>query len=108
MTRAKSLPPGADVPLAEGGAVTRWFETVETGAEVVERTRDGRPVLIGGESIGSSFGLAHSIRYFSRSGSCVTHQLATLDAPAPWCPPESGLRVEFLMTFTNDVIFNEW
>ena len=52
MTQVESLPPGADVPLAEGGAVTRWFETVETGAEVVERTRDGRPVLVGGGRIG--------------------------------------------------------
>ena len=52
VTQVESLPPGADVPLAEGGAVTRWFETVETGAEVVERTRDGRPVLVGGGRIG--------------------------------------------------------
>lgn len=52
VTQVESLPPFADVPLAEGGAVIRWFEAVETGAEVVERTCDGRPVLVGGGRIG--------------------------------------------------------
>ena len=28
-------------------------------------------------------------------------------APAPWRPPESGLQVKCLMSFTNEDIFNE-
>ena len=51
VTHAESLPPFAPLPLAEGGAITRWFEAIETDAEVIERTRDGRPVLVGGGRI---------------------------------------------------------
>ena len=52
VTRVESLPPFADVPLAAGGVVRRWFEALETDAEVFERTRDGRPVLAGGGRVG--------------------------------------------------------
>ena len=48
----ESLPPFTDIPLAEGGAIGRWFEALETDAEVVERTRDGRPALVGAGPIG--------------------------------------------------------
>ena len=48
VTRVESLPPFASLPLVGGGAVTRWIETLETDAEVLERTRDGMPVLVGG------------------------------------------------------------
>ncbi|MBM2575996.1 beta-galactosidase [Jannaschia sp. Os4] len=37
--------PGAR-PLEEGGAVRVWLERLETGAEVVERTVEGDPVLV--------------------------------------------------------------
>ena len=52
VTHVESLPPFADIPLAQGGVVQRWFEALETGAEVLERTRDGRPVLVGDGRIG--------------------------------------------------------
>ena len=47
VTHVESLPPFASVPLAGGGTVGRWLEALETKAEVRERTRDGRPVLVG-------------------------------------------------------------
>ena len=43
----ESLPPFAAIPLAGGGEVVRWFEAIESDAEVLERTHDGRPVLVG-------------------------------------------------------------
>ena len=52
VTHVESLPPFADIPLAQGGVVRRWFEELETDAEVLERTRDGRPVLVGAGRIG--------------------------------------------------------
>ena len=46
VARVESLPPGAEVALAEGGALVRWFEEVEGTAEVVERTEGGAPALL--------------------------------------------------------------
>ena len=51
-THVESLPPFAHVPLADGGAIGRWFEALETDAEAIERTCDGRPVLVGSARIG--------------------------------------------------------
>ena len=50
--QVESLPPFAAIPLAGGGAVGRWFETLETDAEILERTVDGKPVLVGGGRVG--------------------------------------------------------
>ena len=47
VTHVESLPPFASIPLAGGGDVGRWFEALETDADSLERTRDGRPVLVG-------------------------------------------------------------
>ena len=47
VTQVESLPPFASIPLAGGGAIGRWFEALQTGSDVLERTRDGRPVLVG-------------------------------------------------------------
>ncbi|RYH11687.1 beta-galactosidase [Tropicimonas sp. IMCC6043] len=41
----ESLPPSADMPLAQGGAMTRWLEHIEGSAETVEETIAGQPVL---------------------------------------------------------------
>ncbi len=46
VARVESLPPGVDVPLAEGGAFRRWFEHLEGTAHVVEVTADGRPAMV--------------------------------------------------------------
>lgn len=52
VTHVESLPPYASIPLAGGGAVGRWFEALETDSHFLERTRDGRPVLVGNDRIG--------------------------------------------------------
>ena len=52
VTQVESLPPFASVPLTGGGTIGRWLETLETDAEVLERTGDGRPVLVGGGRTG--------------------------------------------------------
>ena len=52
VTHVESLPPFANVPLARGGAIGRWFEALETDGEVIEHTCDGRPVLVGNGRIG--------------------------------------------------------
>jgi beta-galactosidase len=44
--RCESLPPGATVPLAGGGAFAHWVEELETDAAVSERTVDGRPAAV--------------------------------------------------------------
>lgn len=41
----ESLPPSERVPLAKGGALVKWFEHLEGGAEVVETTIDGHPAM---------------------------------------------------------------
>lgn len=43
----ESLPPAHPIPLAQGGCFEKWFETLETRAEVIEETTDGRPALVG-------------------------------------------------------------
>jgi len=42
----ESLPPGIAAPLAAGGAVRHWLERLEGGAEVMEATAEGDPVLV--------------------------------------------------------------
>lgn len=46
VVRVESLPPGAEVPLAGGGAFVHWAEDLETEAEVVRRRADGGAALI--------------------------------------------------------------
>jgi beta-galactosidase len=47
VTLAESLPPGAGVPLEDGGAFVHWFEHLEGAAPVRLRTADGRPAVMG-------------------------------------------------------------
>ena len=85
--RVESLPPFANLPLAGGGVVTRWIETLETDAEALERTRDGRPVLVGDGRIGYLAGWpdAKALDRIVRREAAV-RGLPVLDLP-------SGLRV---------------
>ena len=87
VTHVESLPPFAETPLAEGGAVGRWFEAIETNAAAIERTRDGRPALVGDAAIGYLAGWpdATAIDRMVRRAA-VGQGLPVLDLP-------SGLRV---------------
>ena len=42
-----SMPPGTEAPLAQGGAITRWLEHLDTPLEAQERLEDGRPLCVG-------------------------------------------------------------
>lgn len=46
VSAVETLPPGATVPLEQGGAFGAWFEHLETGAEIVRRTQAGQPALV--------------------------------------------------------------
>lgn len=46
VARVESLRPGAEVPLAGGGAVTGFRDILEGAVEIVETTLDGAPVLM--------------------------------------------------------------
>ncbi|MEL6523993.1 MAG: beta-galactosidase trimerization domain-containing protein, partial [Pseudomonadota bacterium] len=46
IVQTESLPPDAPIPLADGGALTRWFEHLDGEAEVTVRTEDNRPALV--------------------------------------------------------------
>ena len=47
VTLAESLPPGAEVPLENGGRFLHWFEHLEGDAPVAWRTRTGQPAIMG-------------------------------------------------------------
>ena len=87
VTHVESLPPFAEVPLAGGGAVRRWIEALETDAEALERTRDGRPVLAGGGRVGYLAGWPDA-RALDR---IVRREAAAQGLPVLDLPP--GLRV---------------
>ena len=48
VTHTESLPPPHPLPLADGGAIWKWFEHLESDAEVLETTAAGLPVMVGG------------------------------------------------------------
>ena len=89
VTRVESLPPFADVPLAAGGVVRRWFEALETDAEVFERTRDGRPVLAGGGRVGYLAGWPMRGRWTASSGG----RRRSVACPPSTCRPGSGCAI---------------
>jgi beta-galactosidase len=43
----ESLPPGATVPLAQGGAFRHWFEHLAGSGAPLASTADGRPAVVG-------------------------------------------------------------
>ncbi|AZQ66470.1 beta-galactosidase [Silicimonas algicola] len=98
VARVESLPPFADVPLADGGAFRRWFEHLEGRAEVVERTREGRPAMVRSGGLTYLAGWPDDValdRIVARA--CADEKLATLDLP-------EGLRVRD--TATHRFVFN--
>jgi len=48
---AESLPPGAKVKLSDGGRFEHWFEHLEGQATVHMSTRDGRPAIMGSDTL---------------------------------------------------------
>ena len=46
VARVESLPPGAERPVAGGGAVRHWVETLEGDAEELMRYDDGAPLMV--------------------------------------------------------------
>jgi beta-galactosidase len=48
VSRVESLPPTIERPVAEGGHVVHWHETLEGDADVLIRMPDGAPLLVGG------------------------------------------------------------
>jgi beta-galactosidase len=51
VARVESLPPGAEVPVAGGGAFAHWAEEIEGAAPVLWQRADGRPAMIGAGAI---------------------------------------------------------
>ncbi len=47
VARVESLPPATSIPMTGGGVIKHWFEHLEGGAEVFERTGNGDPVVVG-------------------------------------------------------------
>ena len=45
--RVESLPPGAFVPLEDGGALRHWREELDAAGPVRLATKDGQPVIVG-------------------------------------------------------------
>lgn len=46
VTRVESLRPGCEIGLQDGGALIKWVENLETEAEIVEKTVNGKPALV--------------------------------------------------------------
>jgi beta-galactosidase len=46
VSRLETLRPGAEIPLEQGGQVTKYFEHVETTAQVIGKTQTGAPVVV--------------------------------------------------------------
>ena len=49
--RTESLPPSEALPLSGGGAMCHWIEDLEGNAEVFETVEDGRPAIMGTQSL---------------------------------------------------------
>ena len=98
VARVESLPPAAAIPLAGGGTIRHWFEHLETGAEVLETTTDGQPVLVRAGSVQYLAGWpddAALTRLLARA--CADRGLPTEDLP-------DALRLR--RTATHRLVFN--
>jgi len=83
----ESLPPGASVPLAGGGAFVHWRERLEGAAEVVLRGTDGSPGAL------RSGGLTYLGGWPDEAGMTRILAAACADAGIATCPMPEGVRL---------------
>ncbi len=94
----ETFPPDAPRPLSGGGRATLWLEHLETGAEVVEATADGTPVLI------RDGDRAHLATWPDRLAARRILRDLARDAGLETCDLPEGLRIRD--TGTERFVFN--
>ncbi|MEO0487494.1 MAG: beta-galactosidase [Pseudomonadota bacterium] len=94
----ESLPPAHGFAVTGGGAVWKWFETLEGGAEVTETCADGRPAMVAGGDVHYAAGW-----FDPEALARVVHRLAAMAGLTPMRLPE-GLRTR--ATGTHRFWFN--
>jgi beta-galactosidase len=83
----ESLPPIADIPLADGGRFLHWFEHLEGADPVLRQTADGKPALMGTGHLRYLAGWPDDATFFALIGDlCAERGVPTLDLP-------DGLRI---------------
>ncbi|RYG92665.1 beta-galactosidase [Loktanella sp. IMCC34160] len=98
VTLAESLPPSAPVPLADGGNFIRWFEHLDTSADVIGTTTDGRPALVRSGALHYLAGWPdHAAFKRIAADLCANAGIETTDLP-------EGLRMR--TTSTHRFLFN--
>ena len=94
----ESLPPGATVPLTDGGAFRHWFEHIEGSGSPLASTADGRPAVVGGARLRYVGGWPDADGWAPiLADACREAGLATVDLPG-------GLRLRD--TATHRFAFN--
>ncbi|MEM9852948.1 MAG: beta-galactosidase, partial [Pseudomonadota bacterium] len=98
VTHLESLPPNHPIALQDGGAIWKWFEHLEGGAEALELTSDGRPAMVG-------VGNMHYLAGWPDAQALIriTRRMATLAGLAPLALPEALRRRR---TATHEFWFN--
>ncbi|MBI1417535.1 MAG: beta-galactosidase [Limimaricola sp.] len=95
---AESLPPGAKVKLSDGGRFLHWFEHLEGSATVHMSTKDGRPAIMGNDSLRYIAGWPDDDTF----DHIIGYHCDVLDIPT--CVLPDGLRVRD--TATHRFVFN--
>ena len=82
VVRVESLPPGAAVPLASGGAFVHWAEELEGTAEVALARADGSPAMLraGGVNYLGGWPDDVTLRALLRDA-CAAQGIATVELP---------------------------
>ena len=94
----ESLPPGATVPLADGGAFRHWFEHLEGAGAPLAVTADGRPAVVGDARLRYVAGWPDAEGWAPIvAAACRAAGIATVDLP-------EGLRIRD--TATHRFAFN--